>query len=206
MKKPHYISASCTICNYTVHKNGNKIFNGTDANILNFLFSIYQHFGFDYNRFYKMDNLSKLGWVASEILLKGNLNIKKYKAEETGIVISNADSSLDSDLKYIASVEDIPSPSLFMYTLPNILISEICIRNNFKGEGTFFISNRFNAAFIFHYVDNLMNAEILKACICGWVELLGEEHKAVLFLVENSNYGELISFSVDHINNVFNSI
>ncbi|HEY2583975.1 MAG TPA: hypothetical protein VGI43_19355, partial [Mucilaginibacter sp.] len=104
-----------------------------------------------------MDNLSKLGWLASEILLKDNFNPDKYKPEEIGIVLTNANSSLDDDRKYYDSVKDVPSPSLFVYTLPNIVIGEICIRNNFKGEHAFFVMDSFNGDFIMQQVNYLID-------------------------------------------------
>ena len=86
-----------------------------------------------------MDNLSKLGWLASEVLLKNSFDKENYQPEEIGIVLANANSSLDKDIKYWESVQDMASPSLFVYTLPNIVIGEICIRNHFKGENALYI-------------------------------------------------------------------
>ena len=152
--------------------------------LLDFLLSVYHHFGINYPKFYKMDNLSKLGWLATEVLLKDSFEKERYKPEDIGVVLANANSSLDTDIKYYETVKDIASPALFVYTLPNIVIGEICIRHNFKGENAFFIFEEFDAGFIEQYVSNLINNNILQACICGWVELLGEQYKTVLFLVE----------------------
>ncbi|MCC8425869.1 hypothetical protein [Mucilaginibacter sp. UR6-11] len=152
-----------------------------------------------------MDNLSKLGWLASEVLLKGS-GIKHYEPEEAGIILSNANSSLDSDKKYIQSVSDIPSPSLFVYTLPNIMIGEICIRNNFKGEDAFFIFEKFDAAFFETYVSNLLENDVLKVCICGWVDVLDDDYKAVLFLVERQETEDGIPFSEKNLNNIFDNL
>jgi hypothetical protein len=177
------ITASCIISNHTVFKNGIAIFENS-MSLSEFLLSVYKYTGLNYPRFYKMDNLSKLGWLTTEILLAENFNAAGNRPEEVGLVLSNANASLDTDLKYYESVHDIPSPSLFVYTLPNIMTGEICIRNNFKGENAFFIAERFDASFIEQYVNDLMDNDILNVCICGWVDLLGEEYKAALFLVE----------------------
>ena len=122
---------------------------------------------------------------------------------EIGVVLSNASSSLDTDLKYFETTKDIASPSLFVYTLPNIVIGEICIKNNFKGENAFFVSEQFNAGFIEQYVNNLVNNNILQACICGWVELLEENYKAALFLVEKNSGGQSIPFTAGNILNIY---
>ena len=93
------------------------------------------------------------------------------------------------------SVNDIASPSLFVYTLPNIVTGEICIRNNFKGEDAFFVSESFDPGFIENYVNNLLDNNILQTCICGWVELLGNEYKAALFLWKKLKRDDGVSFT-----------
>jgi len=122
------------------------------------------------------------------------------------LILTNANASLDSDLKYMESVNDIPSPALFVYTLPNIMTGEICIRNNFKGEDAFFIFEKFDAAFIETYVNNLLNNGILEACICGWVDVLGDEYKAVLFLVEKEEKANSVMFSKKNLNSIFDNL
>ena len=66
------------------------------------------------------------------------------------------------------------------------MIGEICIRHQFKGENAFFVFESFNAAFLAQYVHGLMENGSARACICGWVDVLGEEYKAALFLVEKA--------------------
>jgi hypothetical protein len=179
----NHILDSCVISKGTVYKNGKAVFSHEDGDASAFLDSAYIFTDARYPKFYKMDNLSKLGFLASEILLKDNEQLTSYPADEVGIVLSNANASLDTDIKYYKTVSEFASPALFVYTLPNIVIGEICIRNGFKGENAFFISEQFNAPFIVEYVDNLINNNILQCCICGWIELLKESYKAALFLV-----------------------
>ena len=150
-----------------------------------------------------MDKLCKLGWLASEILLKDSYKKDNYRAQDIGLILSNANSSLDTDQKYMESVNDIPRSSLFVYTLPNIVTGEICIRNNFKGEDAFFLFDGFNAAFIENYVNNLLDNNVLQACICGWIELVGDEYKAVLFLVEKLKSKEAVAFTKEKMNKIF---
>jgi hypothetical protein len=168
-----------------VTKNGNPVMENNGIDPIDFLDQIYERSGFKYPRFYKMDNLGKLGFLASEILLQGS-DMQRYSPEDVGVVLCNASASLDTDIRYYKTVQEIPSPALFVYTLPNIVIGEICIRNQFKGENAFFVFREMNVPFITQYVKNLMNNNILRCCICGWMELLEKDYKAVLFLVENS--------------------
>jgi hypothetical protein len=148
-----------------------------------FLHAAYQFLDIKYPKFYKMDNLSKLGWLGTEVLLKESFDREKYLAEDIGVVLMNASSSLDADIKYFESTKEIASPALFVYTLPNIVIGEISIKHNFKGESAFFIFEQFDPGFLEQYVTNLFDNNIVQVCICGWVEVLADAYEAVLFLV-----------------------
>lgn len=179
------------------------VFDNRATDTAGFLSAAYSHFNAGYPKFYKMDNLCKLGWLASEVLLNGSFNPAKYRPEDVGFVLSNANSSLDTDLKFITTLQDIPSPSVFVYTLPNIVTGEICIRNNFKGENAFFISDEFDAGFIHKYVSNLLDNNILQACIFGWVELVGDAYKAVLFLGEKEPSDNAVALTEENIHKIF---
>ena len=183
----HHITASCIITDQVVYTNGKAVFESPSTGIQDFLLSVYQHTGVQYPKFYKMDNLSKLGWLTCELLLREGFRAADYRPEEVAVVLSNANASLDTDYKYFATVKEIPSPAVFVYTLPNIMIGEICIRHHFKGENAFFIFDAFNAGFLAQYVHGLMESGSARACICGWVDVMGEEYKAALFLVEKAD-------------------
>ena len=187
MQIKSYISSNCVISDGVVYKNGKAVFKNRDAGVEDLLLYVYQHFGIKYPKFYKMDNLSKLGWLAAEILLQDKFDAAKYQPEDVGLILANANSSLDTDVRYYETAKQIASPSLFVYTLPNIMTGEICIRHNFKGENAFFIFEKFDAGFIQEYVNNLLNNDTLQACICGWVELLENQYNTVLFLVEKKS-------------------
>ena len=176
------------------------LFEDPKTDLPGFLTLAYHYFGLKYPKFYKMDSLAKLGWLAAELLLQDDLPEGKYQPAEVGVVLANANSSLDTDLKYYETAKDIASPALFVYTLPNIVIGEICIRHNFKGENAFFIFDSFDAGFIQQYVSNLINSDILQACICGWVEVLGDTYNTVLFLVQKNGS---IPFTKENINKIY---
>jgi hypothetical protein len=188
-----------------VVKDNEKIFTSSADNMQSFLLSVYQHLKIDYPKFYKMDNLSKLGFLASEVLLKNEKNLIVHP-EKAGLVLCNANSSLDTDVKYFESTKEIASPALFVYTLPNIVVGEICIRNKFKGENAFFVFKEFDAGFIRQYVGNLFADNILELCICGWVDVLEENHKVVLFLASTKHDREAELFTEQNMNGIFNNI
>jgi hypothetical protein len=203
----NHIRASSFVGHNFILKNGIPFFEKKDIGISAFLDAAYDFAELKYPKFYKMDNLSKLGILAADVLLKDASWIKNYSPEDVGIVLSNANASLDTDIKYYKTVKDFASPALFVYTLPNIMIGEICIRHHFKGENAFFISREFDAAFIQQYVDNLINNNILRSCICGWIELLNETCKAVLFLVEKpaNNFSGSLLFDQETIHKIYQS-
>ena len=199
----YYISASCIISNKVVYKNGARVFEDAGADLPGFLLAAYRYFELQYPKFHKMDNLSKLGWLAAEILLQGSVIKDKYLPQQMAVVLTNANSSLDTDIKYYKTAKDIASPALFVYTLPNIVTGEICIRHGFKGENAFFITEDFDAAFLEQYVSDLFNNNILQLCLCGWVELLEEQYKTVLFLVEKDKTGLSMPFTKENLNKTY---
>jgi len=201
----NYITSSCSIGNHVICKNEKLLYENREASLQEFFLLAYRNFELNYPRFHKMDNLSKLGWLATEILLKDSLPSGKYAPADVGIVFSNSSASLDTDIKYYETTKEMASPALFVYTLPNIVIGEICIRHQFKGENAFFIFSDFDAGFIEQYVSNLLNNNILQACICGWVELLDNEYKTVLFLVEKDQTGEGKLFTKENLFKIYQS-
>ena len=203
MKSHYYITSHGKITANRVYHNGKLVTGNENLSPADFLISVYKKLDLSYSRFYKMDNLCKLGWLATEVLLKDGFNKAHYQPEGVGIVLANAHASLDSDKKYYDSITDIPSPALFVYTLPNIVIGEICIRNNFKGEHAFYLTEKFDAAFLEQQVSYLLDNDILQACICGWVDFSGDDYKAVLFLVEKENKGLQAAFNAENMDSVF---
>ena len=203
MPNENYITASCIISNQVVIKDNKLLFENKGTGPAAFLLSVYEHFGISYPKFYKMDNLSKLGWLAAELLLDKGFQKDKYDADAIGLVLSNKNSSLDTDIKYFETVKTIASPALFVYTLPNIVMGEICIRHQLKGENAFFIFDSFKPGFIQQYVQHLFDTGAVQACICGWVEIMDNAYKAVLYLVEKETGKNAVSFTEENINHIY---
>jgi hypothetical protein len=209
MKEELYISGWCKITDQTVLLNNKKeIFEENFTNFAAFIKNLYKKEQVSYPKFYKMDNLSKLGLLTADLLIRNSDVLRKYDKEEIGMVITNSSSSLDTDLDYHELIRDrsnyFPSPSVFVYTLPNILIGEICIKYKIKGENAFFVSEGFDPGQINNYVTHLFEQDKIKACICGWVELLRENYHSLLFLVERFE-GAAPSSDTGYINENFNT-
>jgi len=160
-----------------------------EAGSVNELFrSLYRRFHTVYPKFFKMDNLCKLAFVSAEILLQGTDVLQRYSGEQVGIILENASSSLEYDLKHQESIRDrnqyFPSPSVFVYTIPNIMIAEIAIRHHVKGENAVFISEQFDPELIYHYVSELFRSRLVGCCLSGWVECFGDHYESFLFMIE----------------------
>jgi len=157
------------------------------ATFAEFIKALYKQEQVSYPKFYKMDSLSKLGFMSVELLLRG-MNPGRYKSEMLAVVLANSSSSLDTDLIHQDSIRNrsayFPSPSVFVYTLANIVIGEICIRHGLKGENAFLISETFNPLELQRYGSELLDNNRAEACICGWVEILGNSFRAMTALVE----------------------
>ena len=187
-----YIQSYCTIQNNEIILNGEMIFK-LDSNLFSdFSKKSYQHFDVNYPKFFKMDNLSKLAFLVAELLLKNEID--EIKENNIALVFANKSSSLDTDVKYQNSISDktnyFPSPAVFVYTLPNICIGEICIQHQLKSENSFFIFDAFNSEFMTNYANILLHTKKAEKVLCGWVEYYNEEYKAFLYLVANEGKTE----------------
>ncbi|WP_317198356.1 hypothetical protein [Aurantibacter crassamenti] len=128
-----------------------------------------------------MDSLSKLTFIASEVLLKDE------SEKDIALVLSNRASSLDTDRKHQNAIENgFASPAVFVYTLPNICLGEISIRHQLFSENGFFVFDRFTPDILFDYSENLISEEKAKKVLCGWVDFDNGKYDAFLYIVANN--------------------
>lgn len=181
------ISSYCSIENGKVSLNGSLIYEDSLLDAKDFLKFVYKQENIDYPKFYKMDGLSKLAFLASEFVLSHSELTKKYSQEKIAIHLANSCSSLDSDLAHqhiTAGKEGLASPAVFVYTLPNIAIGEISIRHKLMGDHCFYIDEKFDFDFMFDNAELLLSGDIASAVLTGWIEFLNGEYQAVLYVVE----------------------
>jgi hypothetical protein len=177
------ITGICKIYNGKLSVNGAVIFEGSDS-FDEFVQQIVANFEVKHPRFGKMDRLSKLGYTCTEILLQTLENFKNYLPYEVSLIFANASSSLDTDFRFQTSIASIASPALFVYTLPNIVLAEICIKNGFKGENLFLVSDMPEAGLYYNHVTQLFDRKKTRACLAGWVEILSDSYRCTVFCVE----------------------
>lgn len=154
------------------------------------LTSLYRQMIGNYPKFYKMDGLSRLGFVASEILLNAE---KGETDKERAIIFFNHSSSIASDRNYKESINDknnyFPSPSIFVYTLPNIVTGEIAIRNHFHGETSFFILPDKDERMMEEILQASCRDDQSKSFLTGWIDYEDERHfEADLKIKKMRNY------------------
>lgn len=166
------------------------------------LTSLYKQMIGNYPKFYKMDGLSRLGFVASEILLnaeKGDTDVERREEEgerlleERAIIFFNHSSSIASDRNYKESINEkdnyFPSPSIFVYTLPNIVTGEIAIRNHFHGETSFFILPDKDERLMEEILQASCRDAQSKSFLTGWIDYEDERHfEADLKIKKMRNY------------------
>ncbi len=191
MENNYIITDYCIIRNNRIVLNGEVVYTGNESSPGEFFTAAYRYFNFSYAKFFKMDSLCKLGFLASEILLGGKNIGEIYPGDEVGILFSNAGSSIDTDRNHQKSIsnrnEYFPSPSVFVYTLANIVIGEICIRHKLFGESYFMIEKEFNAKRIYEQLKQWLDEEIVRSCITGWVEIDNDRYEAVMYFIQKTS-------------------
>lgn len=181
MDTPFQIARFCHIRNHRISVNGETLFEAPETDFATFIKAAYKSLGIAYSKFFKMDNLSKLAFMAADLLLKN-------EAEKSiGLVFSNKASSLDTDRKHQESIENTddfyPSPAVFVYTLPNICLGEISIKHGLHSENAFFVFDSFNPSGLQAYSTSLLETSHSEKVLCGWVDFDKGKYDAFLYVV-----------------------
>ena len=131
----------------------------------------------NYPKFYKMDMLSRLAFVASELLI-GCDEENDDHSNDRAVVLFNHSSSIIADRQYVKSIEIddfFPSPAAFVYTLPNITTGEIALRNGYHGETSFYILVERNEKLMQRVIKSTFIDRDIKSVIGGWIDCPSED-------------------------------
>lgn len=143
------------------------------------LTEVYHRVACEYPKFYKMYCLCRLGFIASELLLRAEGKERPAVCEDRAVILFNRSSSIVADKEHQSTISDekkfFPSPSVFVYTLPNIITGEIAIRNKYYGETSLYILPERD--------DNLMEKTLkasfidkqTQSILGGWIDCPSEE-------------------------------
>lgn len=184
-----FITAYCHINENFCSVNGEVVLQKNEESADSWFKQLYRELALEYPKFYKMDMLSQAGFLGSELIKRLNPDLaSKYSDDEIALLFANSESSADTDIRFKESYQDkkTPSPSLFVYTLPNIVLGEIAIRNKWFGENMFAVLPKFTPDFFVQYGTILLNTGS-KAVFAGWLGILEGQVEVFLFLIETEN-------------------
>ena len=123
----------------------------------------------DYPKFFKMDTLSRLGFLLTERLVAGEEG-RFQPREDRAVLVFSREGCLANDRHYVESMKDFPSPSLFVYTLPNIVSGEISIRNKYAGETSAFVLEKYDEEAIFALVRQAFQDPVTQSAVVIWAD------------------------------------
>ncbi len=182
--EPFHLVEYVLIKNQSIYLGNQCIFT-SNGNLTEFLQEAYLLLEVNYPKFYKMDTLSKFGFLAAEFLLK-NQQLDQISPYQKGLIFQNKSSSLATDKAYSQTIVDIASPALFVYTLPNIVLGEISIRHQFKGENSFFIADHYQLDKQYEYIKVIEARNEIHTLLSGYVEFDGTQYDICMFHLNKS--------------------
>ena len=138
-----------------------------------------RHVG-DYPKFYKMDPLCRLGLVATELLLQAEGEERFTPRSDRAVLLVGRSASIVSDRAFQQTIQDpaacYPSPSVFVYTLPNIVAGEIAMRNHYHGETAYYVLPELDWQRIEQLVAHLLADPAVRSVVGGWIDYEDNEH------------------------------
>lgn len=203
-----HISATVQLRNGSFFRNGKEVVQVAESEDFNdWLKQSYRELDMQYPKFHKMDSLSKLAVLNAEILLhKQPIYSDRSKI---GLLLYNKHSSIDSDTRHQALIMDeqspLPSPAVFVYTLPNIMLGEICIRHKITGENLCLIAPEFEADSAINQCEMLFRSG-MKQVLIGWVDTFNGSGKSWMALVQKDgnapNNSQLSAQILNELDNI----
>ena len=191
------------ITDKAVQVNGHQLECGQTGSAM--LTELYRAHVADWPKFFKMDTLSKVGFLASELLLK-ECGEKRFESEEytsaRAVVLFGTTASLCADRNYQETIQDkenyYPSPALFVYTLPNIVTGEIAIRNHYRGETSFYVLDGYDAPTMAFHLQCAFQDSVTESVLAGWVDsTANDEFKCFFTLVSRDEAQDFVQLEKD---------
>jgi len=139
---------------------------------------IFKKYLADGSRFFKMDLYSRLAYAGMSLLAKDAL--EGYDPEDVALFVFTQQGSLLADRKHLSTFsnpdEFFPSPAVFINTLPNVVLGEIAVKNNIKGETTLVLLPDRDEAAIQRIMEASLAATRPAVVLCGWVDCGAEDN------------------------------
>lgn len=188
------IISTVTINPRSVTLNGEEIELKAEGDEL--LSQIYHSRIKEYPKFHKMDPLAKLAFAASELLLQNEGEERFVERIDRAVILYNTESTIHADRKHAESIADaenfFPSPSVFLYTLPNVASGEIALRNKYHGETGFYLLGEENSEQEEELIKITLMDPHTESILFGSVRYeSGENFEAKLRLIKRRNINNL---------------
>lgn len=179
------IISSCTIQDGRVSVNGTEQFFYESEDLGIFLKEAFKSLDVLYPKFYKMDKLCQLAFLGSEYVLKSF--DQSFNDDEVALCFFNGRSSLDSDSRHQQLINEGSkvSPAVFVYTLPNIMLGEMAIRNKWYGENLLILKPEYKYEEWAAEADLLISSGKANYCLGGWVDVYQNNYQLHLYLAES---------------------
>lgn len=160
------------------------------------LSALYRSLGADYPKFFKMDTLSKLGFLLAEMLV-GEEDGRFVQREDRAVLVFSREGCIADDLHYAQSMKDFPSPALFVYTLPNIVAGEIAIRNKFAGETGAYVIDGFDGELIRELSSLAFQDKTTREVLVAWIDCPSDSSwNAKAWLCNEAQINEIKAFTI----------
>ena len=137
------------------------------------LTELYRKWVGDYPKFFKMDTLSKLGFLLTEMLVHDEPDRFTFR-EDRAVLVFSREGCVANDRHYAESMKDFPSPALFVYTLPNIVSGEIAIRNKWGGESSAYVLESYDEDRIWELVRQAFQDKCTKSVLVAWIDCISD--------------------------------
>lgn len=186
------MSAYCRITSQEWIVNGISLLKNEENLPTNiWLKSIYQKLKLSYPKFYKMDLLSKSTFLGVESISE----TENITQQNIPLLFANSVGSFVADEMHAASLylaeEKQPSPSIFVYTLPNIAMGEVSIRHQLHSKNVFFIFDSFKEVDWQQIIDlNFQDIEVNKI-LFGWTEAESDNLDIWISLISREDWKDI---------------
>jgi hypothetical protein len=155
-----------------------------------------------YPKFFKMDPVSKLGTLATDALLATPPSVAPPHRH---LLLFGQTGSLMADWSHQRTLNEARpvSPAVFVYTLPNIVVGELCIRHQFMGENGMFLTPAWQPQTALAMVESLLADDPAGQCLTGWIDVHFEGYEVFICLVENRADSQGLPFSVPTLRQLY---
>lgn len=133
------------------------------------LSALYRQLSGDYPKFFKMDVVSKLGFLLTEMLV-GDEEGRFQPREDRAVLVFSREGCVANDRHYADTMADFPSPALFVYTLPNIVTGEIAIRNKYEGETSAYVLEKYDEKQLWALVREAFQDRSTQSAVVAWID------------------------------------